>query len=189
MYFDELLIKRRSIRSYKNDSVSNEILKELVQSAIKAPSAGNMQPWKFIIINDKKLLKEISIDCKINLLTKINKNPEYFASRYRHMLENPEFNIFYNAPTVILVLGNCNVKNHMVDCTLVASYLMFASASKGLGTCWVNFALSMSDSIKEKIKIPSGYIIVAPLVVGYPAVIPQMPKRKAPDINFVESEF
>ena len=187
MDFDELLIKRRSIRNYKNDPVSNEILKDLVQSAIKAPSAGNMQPWRFVIINDKKFLKEISINCKANLLRRIDNNPDDFASRYRHMFENPEFNIFYNAPVLVLIQGNSNVKNHMVDCTLAASYLMFAAVSKGLGTCWVNFALSMSDSIKEKIKIPCGYKIVAPLVVGYPAVIPEMPKRKALEIEIIQS--
>lgn len=189
MNFDEIILKRRSIRNYKENPISVETLNELIKISTYAPSAGNMQPWKYIIVNDKNLLKEISDDCKANLLKRIENNPDDFAGRYRYMFENPKFNIFYNAPALILVLGNSNVKNHLVDCTLSASYLMFAAASNGLGTCWVNFALSMSNSFKEKINIPSGYTIVAPIVVGYPAVIPEIPKRKAPDIQFVESDF
>ena len=53
MNFDELLVKRRSVRRYKDQHVNLEDLKELINISAHAPSAGNMQPWKFIIINDK----------------------------------------------------------------------------------------------------------------------------------------
>ena len=117
---------------------------------------------------------------------KIDNNPSDFASRYRHMLENPNFNIFYNAPSMIIILGDSKIKNYKVDCSLAASYLMLSAASRNLGTCWINFALSMSDSTKDKIGIPYGYNIVAPLVVGYPAVKPEIPSRKSPEINIVD---
>ncbi len=178
MDFKELLIKRRSIRKYAEKPVSLETLRGLISTGILAPSAGNEQPWEFIIINDKTLLAEISEDCKANLLNRINNNPDDYANRYRHMFENPKLNIFYNAPALIIILGNVSVKNLSLDCTLAASYLMFDAASKGLGTCWINFALEMSDSIKQKIGVPDGYKMIAPIIVGYPEMIPQAPLRK-----------
>lgn len=186
MKFDELVIKRRSVRRYTDQCVNIEFLKDLIKTSTLAPSAGNMQPWKFIIISDKKFLKEISDDCKSNMLERINSNPNDFAGRYKNMLENPEFNIFYNAPALVIILGDAKIKNYMTDCTLAASYFMFAAAAKGLGTCWINFAMSMSGSIKERIGVPKDYKIVAPLVLGYPAVKPEMPKRKEPELHIVE---
>jgi nitroreductase len=120
------------------------------------------------------------------MLERINSNPNDFAARYKNMLENPEFNIFYNAPALVIILGDTRIKNYMTDCSLAASYFMFAAAAKSLGTCWINFALSMSDSIKENIGVPADYKIVAPLVVGYPAVIPEIPKRSEPKIIIAE---
>lgn len=188
MDFEELVIKRRSIRRFADKPVSVGLLKNLISTSTLAPSAGNEQPWKFIILNGKDLLKEISEDCKNNLLKRINKNPDDFASRYRHMFEKPEFNIFYNAPSLIIILGDSGIKNLTIDCTLAASYLMLSAASKGLGTCWINFALAMSDSIKLNIGVPEGHTMVAPIIVGYPETIPNTPARKTVEIiNVIEN--
>ena len=67
MNFDELLVKRRSVRRYKDQQVNLEELIELINLSTHALSAGNTQPWKFIFLNNKRLLKEISDDCKTNL--------------------------------------------------------------------------------------------------------------------------
>jgi nitroreductase len=106
----------------------------------------------------------------------------------KHMLQNSTFNIFYNAPCLVLILGESQVKNLLFDCTLAASYFMMAATAKGLGTCWINFARELTDSaLLEQIGIPEKHTIVAPIIIGYPAIEPAPPKRKAATILKITS--
>jgi nitroreductase len=174
-----VLLKRRSIRKYLDKPVEIDLLKNIIQESTLAPSAGNEQPWKFIIVQNTQVLQNISDDCKENLLARIAANPTDYAKKYVHMLQNETFNIFYNAPCLVLILGESQVKNLLFDCTLAAGYFMMAAAAKGLGTCWINFAKELTNSaLVEQIGIPENHTIVAPIIIGYPAIVPPHPKRK-----------
>jgi len=183
MEFDELLKKRRSVRHYQDTPVSIDLIEELIHESVLAPNAGNEQPWKFIIINDRDMLKKISVESKKNILARIDANPDDYARKYQKMLENKSFNVFYNAPCLVMILGLSHLKNLYVDCALAAGYLMLAAASRGLGTCWVNFATEIRDShIRHELGIPQNCTIVAPIILGYPEKIPPVPQRKPPEI-------
>ena len=183
MQFSELLLKRRSIRKYIDKPVAIDVLKDIINDSLLAPSAGNEQPWKYIIVNNKDLLQRISDECKKNILTRVQNNPNDYASKYSSMLKNESFNIFYDAQTLIIILGESNVKNLQINCTLAASYLMMSATSKGLGTCWINFAKEISDpDILLEIGIPDNHTIVAPIIIGYPAIEPSIPEREKAQI-------
>ncbi len=69
------------------------------------------------------------------------------------------------------------------DCALAASYLMLSTASRGLGSCWIELGRFIRDpDLIRGIRLPEGAEIHAPLVVGYPAINPAIPKRNPPDI-------
>ena len=183
MTFDELLKKRRSIRKFKDAPVSVEVAKEIIKDSTLAPNAGNEQPWKYIIVNDKDMLKRISDESKKNFLARIAANPEDYAKKYQGMLRNESFNVFYNAPSLVMILGNSDLKNVHVDCALAAAYFMMAATCRGLGTCWVNLGTEIHDpELIHMLGIPGNSIIVAPIIVGYPEKIPHTPKRREPEI-------
>ena len=122
-YFD-LLKNRRAIRDYEDKKVSSEIIQEIINDAVKAPNAGNRQIWSFIIVNNKDLLKRISDSNKRAMLNGIERNPDSPMKVYEKALRNENYNVFYNAPCVVFIIGPAKAPTTAVDCALVASYLM-----------------------------------------------------------------
>ncbi len=183
MNLSELIKIRRSIRNYQDKSVSIDIIKDIINDSIFAPSAGNEQSWQFIIVSNRIMIDRISVECKKNFLERIATNPGDFAKKYEKMLQNQSFHIFYHAPAVVYILGDTRVKNRIADCTLAAGYFMFSATSKGLGTCWVNFGKEINDlQLRKELGISENLEIIAPLALGYPKKIPAIPVRKKPQI-------
>lgn len=183
MTFGELLNNRRSIRKYTETPVPIEVVREMIKESTLAPNAGNEQPWKFIIVNDKETLKRISDESKRNILARIAADPDDYAKKYEAMLQNESFNVFYDAPCVVIILGSSHLKNLHVDCALAAGYFMMAATSRGLGTCWVNLGAEIYDpKMLSELGVPDNTTIVAPIALGYPETIPPAPKRNEPEI-------
>jgi nitroreductase len=181
MDYRELLKKRRSIRDYQDKAVSDVVLTEILQDACLAPSASNHQPWKFIIIQDKNLIKILSDESKKNILAEIisEKNSPY--QRYENLMSNPDFNVFYNAPCLVLLVGENHYPWFYEDCGLCAAYFMLAATARGLGTCWIGLGQRIQDKMLcEKIGLEKNLEIVAPLILGYPSAMNQNIVRHPP---------
>ena len=189
MTFSEVLLKRRSIRKYLEKPVDIDLLEDIIQESTLAPSAGNEQPWKFIIVQKPHLLHEISEECKKNLLARIAGNPNDYAKKYERMLQNEAFNIFLQCAMSFIDPGEEQFQKSSIDCTLAASYLMLSAATKGLGTCWINFAKEITNPVLlDQIGVPENHTTVAPIIIGYPAIEPKPPKRKPPVILKILSQ-
>jgi Nitroreductase len=183
MTFPELLQNRRAIRDFQAKDVSLETIKEIIQESTLAPSASNVQPCQFIIINNKQTMKKLSDESKKNLLQDFVENKAALSSNYEAILKNESFNVFYNAPCLIYVVGAKSVHSLDVDCALAVSYIMFSAAQRGLGTCWVNLGAYIRDpKIKAEIGIPDNCRIVAPVIIGHPKAIPAPAERNAPNV-------
>lgn len=85
--FIELLKKRRSIRHFENKEVPLKIIRDIIKESCLAPSAANGQPWRFIIINNKDVIKRLSDDAKKNLISYIEKNPVLRPKNTRRLCE------------------------------------------------------------------------------------------------------
>ena len=181
-YF-ELLKTRRSIRDFEDKNVPLDIIRDIIRESCLAPSSGNLQPWRFIIISDRALIKRLSDESKRNLVSYIETNPDAPVRKYEDALRNKYFNVFYNAPCLIYILGLKEIGTVQIDCALVASYFMFSAAARELGTCWVALGKHIQNpGLLEEIGMPEDCEIVAPIIVGYPKNIPDVPERMEPQI-------
>jgi nitroreductase len=183
MDFRELIKKRRSIREFQDKEVPLSLLKELIQDSTLAPTSSNLQPCRFVIIQDREWMRRISDESKRVLLSELEKDPTSVVRNYEAALRMKGFNVFYNAPALILVIGPEGLYSLDVDAALTVSYLMFSATSRGLGTCWIGLGAHIQDrSMLIEIGIPPGYRVVAPVIIGYPTDIPAASPRRLPDI-------
>ncbi|MBS4025624.1 MAG: nitroreductase [Clostridia bacterium] len=173
---------RRSIRKYKSDCVPQETINKLLDAATLAPSSSNSQPWSFVVIQDAELLKIYSDRAKILILNLMGDKPDPHG--YRDVLSDPEFNIFYNAGTLIIIYSTFEKIQAIGDCSLAAQNIMLAAHAYELGTCWIGFSLSFFNTavFKDELGIPQAYKAVAPLIVGFPEATSSNYSRKPPRV-------
>lgn len=179
----ELLKKRRAIREFEDRKVSLEVIEEIIKESTLAPSSGNGQPWKFIVIVDPGWIKKLSDESKKNLLSMMENTPDSPVKRYETALKNPDFNVYYNAPSLVFIAASRNLRTIYVDCALCAGYFMLSAAARGLGTCWIGLGQHIRDpELLKAIGLPEDHELVAPIAVGYPKSIPDVPERAEPKI-------
>ena len=181
--FTELLKKRRAIRDFQDKEVPLNVIEEILQESTLAPSASNGQPCRFTIVNCKKTIKALSDESKTNLLQDYAQNKSSLNPAYVDLLKDKNFNVFYNAPGVIYIIGSTSVGSLDWDGALAISYMMFSAVNRGLGTCWIHLGSYIRDpQLKALLGIPDGCRIVAPIIIGYPKEIPAASERHAPQI-------
>lgn len=183
MDFRELIVKRRSIREFDGKAVHMELIREIIADSIQAPNARNAQPWSFIVVSNSTMIKRLSDESKKNILWDMGDNPTSPYIMYKPILENSDFNVFYNAPCVVYIAGPRDIRSIQIDCALAAAYFMLSAADRGLGTCWVDLGSAIRDPLlRNEIGMPKDHVIVATIATGYPARIPGTPPRSEPRI-------
>jgi nitroreductase len=186
MDLTEAIHGRRAVREYTSASVDQALLRRLIEAAIQAPSALNRQPWLFTIISDQHLLAEISEKSKAYLLATLSNGS---LDQLRKMLEDPDFHLFYHAPSLIVISASqAGAPWAVEDCSLAAENLMLAAYASGLGTCWIGLAQAWLGTAKGKTALQLGHddaVPVAPIIVGYPKVQPGPVPRREPIIHWI----
>ncbi len=163
-----LIMNRRSCRNYTDESLSRERLTELINAAVWVPNGSNNQPWRFVVITNKTLLKKYSDAAKSDWLARLAETPH--LQQYEKALRDPDYNIFYNAPALVIIYGNTESYWQVYDCSMVAHNLHLLAEESGLGACWIGFAHNVfaAKETKAAFGIPDGYELVAPVILGYP---------------------
>ena len=183
MNYETLLRQRRSIREFEDRDVPLDVVMDIIRDTCLAPSAMNGQPWRFVVVNNRRWIKRLSDESKKNHLRDLEKNPSSLLKRYEDRFRDETFNVFYNAPCLVCIVGSRDVTSLAVDCALAACYFMFAAAARSLGTCWVGLGSNISDrQTLNTIGIPEDCRIIAPVILGYPVSIPDPRDREAPKI-------
>ena len=175
---------RRAIRQFKPEAPSNELIAGVIGDAIQAPNSINRQAWSFVVIQGRDRLAAYSQQAKATALAAL---PRAETSELRGFLEAADFDIFYDAPALVVVCATLNDPMVLQDCCLAAQTLMLAAHAKGLGTCWIGFAegwLNVPET-KQELGIPLGHVAVAPIIIGYPREVPKPPGRRVPAITWI----
>ena len=184
MELKEAIHGRRAVRDYTPMAVEESDIRKIIDAAIQAPSAIDQQPWRFTVVRDTKMLSRISDEAKAYTL---RKPPTELASpHFRTLLGNASFNIFYNAP-VLIVISAAAGPWAVEDCTLAAENLMLSAHAVGLGTCWIGFAQAWLGTREGKalLMLPETEVPVAPIIVGHPKSGSNAVPRKAARIYWI----
>lgn len=178
----EAIFTRRAMRAFEPRMVDEAMLRGLLEAAVHAPSAMNHQPWLFAIVQDREQLRRYSDRAKQLVLEQAATDPK--VRHYETMLRDPEYNIFYDAGTLVVIAVREPGPFAQADGWLAAQNLMLAACSVGLGTCCIGFALAMLDTpdVRGELAIPPGAVVVAPIIVGWPRAKPAPVPRREPTI-------
>jgi nitroreductase len=109
------------------------------------------------------------------------------AERFAPRLTDPDFQIFYHAPVLVVISAGAQGPWIVEDCALAAENLMLAACAEGLGSCWIGFAQGYLNTPegKELLGIPPAWVPVAPIIVGHPKSVPPPVARHEPVIRWV----
>jgi nitroreductase len=164
----DAIYSRHVARSFSPESIDHAVIDKLLEAAIQAPSAMNQQPWAFAVVEGRERIRAHSKSVREYLLAQMATDSP--LQKYRSMLEDTDFNVFYDAPVLILILGSRSGFNSNEDCCLAAQNLMLAARAMGLGTCPIGFARPWLNtrSARETLRLPDDYDVIMPLVVGRP---------------------
>ncbi len=147
------ILNRRSIRCYESKEIPEEVMRQILETGRQAPSAANRQPIHFVIVKDHEVAKKFS---------------------------NMPFNGFIKeSPVVIVACADTGSlltgKWAVVDATIAMQNMVIAAWTLGVGSCWIG--AFDEKRVKESLKIPDKWKVVALITLGYPAEEPK-PKNK-----------
>ena len=175
---------RRSVRAYTPQKLDQATIRTLLAAAVRAPTAIHEEPWEFVILQDADALKRLSDHAKRFFVEEMHRAHLDRGGHTLAMFERPDFNIFYNAGTLIVICGRPVGPFVVADCWLAAENLILAAFSMGLGSCVIGSAVSglNTPEIKDALRIPADMSAIAPIIVGVPSDESALTSRKEPNI-------
>ena len=172
------IMARRSIRKYLDKPVEHEKLEVIVKCGINAPSGVNRQPWVVRVVEDQKLIADVTEIYKQENAEMVKRDKDFK-------------NMFRNAPNLICVCTPANGGGEL-DAGLLGENIMLAAQSLGLGTCClggpVRFLLS-NEKCKfflDRLDIPSDYKLNYIIAIGYPDEQPDAKPRDASKVKYIK---
>jgi len=193
---ENVILRRRSVRIFKKKQVPEFMIKRICEAGRFAPSAGNYQPWKFVVVRQPQIIEGLTETVVKNsrmlnmlldyrrpgfswlrplaeLVIRGNKNelhPTPFGALA--LVANGKLDLFHGAPSVIIIFKDVRgVSNPDLDCGIAGQNMVLAAHSMGLGSCWVGFtklAFERTQKWKKFFDIKFPYRFVGSIAIGYP---------------------
>lgn len=146
------LTTRRSVRSYKDTQIPDEVLNEILTAGEYAPSGKNRMPTVMVVVKDKETIAKLS--------------------RLNAQIMGNDIDPFYGAPTVVIVFSDSTVNTYLEDGSLVMGNLMNAAASLGVASCWIHraretFQTDEGKALMKKWGLDEKYVGIGNCILGY----------------------
>ena len=154
----DIIKERKSVRKYLDKPIDREKIELCIEAARLAPSADNMQPWRFIVLDDRELIQEMGQ----SVCTGICRRTRFIG----------------NAAAIIVILADLNfavhrlgaaifgTQHYLLDIGIAGEHIVLQAQELGIGTCWIN--LFNASAAQKVLKIPKKYRIVSLIAMGYP---------------------
>ena len=189
----ELFRSRRSVRRFADRAVSRDDVLRLLEAARWAPSNHNRQPWKFLVLEDRREIRALAESVNQSLATKLQSLPAVasaYADEFAH-----HATLFAQAPVLIVALhkrpvsisaalleGLRNptlVSGEPLSVAMAVQNLLLAAHALGLGACVMTAPLIAQEAVLAALDLPAGFDVTCFVAVGYPAESPEPPRRKS----------
>ena len=154
----ETIYKRRSIRKFTADKINEDDIDKILKAAMYAPSAGNAQPWHFIVMDDTKILEDLS---------QIIPNAKMIAE----------------SSHCIIVCADTELEKYkgrwMLDCSAATQNMLLAATSLGIGSVWIGIfpVDERMDNLSKYFNLSENIKPVSIVALGYPAENKAQPDR------------
>lgn len=167
------LKERRSIRKFKPDPIPQDLIDQIIEAGLYAPTGKNQQDSIIIAVTQKKLRDQIAQrNCEIGGW-------------------DPSFDPFYGAPVILIVLANRSCNNYIYDGSLTMGNLLNAAHALGLGSCWIHrtrqeFETQEFKDLLTSLGIKGDYEGIGHCALGYiDGENPLPPKRKDGRVYYI----
>ncbi len=192
---EDVIYSRRSVRYYKNKQVPEYLVRRVLETGRFAPSAGNVQTWKFVVVRDQDMIAQMTEDV-VKVCKRIKKFADYiergkgrkewrakalmrFLPGMFHpipfgamkLIAEDKLGVWHGAPTVVLMLGDKRSPgNPAIDIGIAGQNMVLTAHSYGLGTCWVSFCTPLATMKKwrERLGLKYPYKLHTSIALGYP---------------------
>ena len=165
--------KRRSIRVYDEKQIEDEQLNLIIESGRYAPSGGNSQSTRFLVIQNKSVLNKLE-ELVENGLAEIEIHENTYKSLKSFILRARKggLHFSYSAPTLIVVSNKKDYGNAMADSAVAIENMMIAATSLGIGSCWINQLKWLNNNelicdYMSELGIPKDEVICGAISLGY----------------------
>lgn len=154
---------RHSVRKFKSDPVGEQIIRDVLECASRAPTAMNRQPWLFGVITDKGTLSGIA-----------------------GMTDHGKF--VADSAVCFAIFGEKNETYHLEDCCAATENLIIALQAHGISSCWVAGAQKpYGDDVRRLLEVPEKFTLISLVAAGYPADISFVPKKEMKQVIFFDT--
>jgi nitroreductase len=160
MDFTTVIKMRRSIRRYQDNPIPNNIIDTILECAMLAPTAINIQPWRIGCVTDKKLLSSLA-----------------------DMMDHGKF--VKDAEACFAVFCDKTEKYYLEDGCAATMNIIYAAAGKGISTCWIaGDKKPYADQVRKLLNVPENFTLVSLVSAGYAAEQPKPAKKSVTEVTF-----
>lgn len=148
----ECLKTRRSVRAYKSDPISRQVIEDIIDAGRLAATAINIQPWQFVAVTDQDIRRRLA-----------------------DITDHGKF--IKDAPVCIVVFCD-DCKYYLEDGSAATQNILNAAHAHGLGSCWIaGDKKPYAESIRELLGVPPNYKLICSIAIGYAADVPKPEKK------------